>query len=105
MTFVVLLCVALAQAFLSISYWLVLIYVVLGWLFMLRIVNPYQPIVQAMARVLTRLIEPVLRHIRRFVSPWNGVDLSPVVLLIMIWVAQNLLSWGAQALNSVTVGL
>lgn len=47
--------------------------------------NPYHPI-----RVtLDRIVEPLLRPIRRIVPPLGMVDFSPVVLVILIQVVES----------------
>jgi YggT family protein len=40
---------------------------------------------------LYRITEPALRWIRRFIPSFGGIDLSPLVLLLGIWVVRNLL--------------
>jgi YggT family protein len=37
---------------------------------------------------LYRITEPALRPIRRFVPPLGGLDISPVLLLLVIWLVE-----------------
>ena len=39
-----------------------------------------------MALLIDRMIEPILEPIRRFVPTVGGIDLSPLVLLVMLQV-------------------
>jgi YggT family protein len=43
-------------------------------------------------RALDRIVEPMLAPIRRLVPPVGGVDLSPVVLYLIIWLAEQILT-------------
>lgn len=67
---------------LSLYFWIVIIAVLLTWVRP----DPYNPIV----RTLNALTEPVFYRIRRLLpfTYINGLDLSPVVLLILIQLAQ-----------------
>jgi len=50
-------------------------------------VSPYHPVRQGFDRV----IEPMLRPIRRFVPPVAGLDFSPMILLIFIQLSGKIL--------------
>lgn len=67
---------------LSLYFWIVIIAVLLTWVRP----DPYNPIV----RTLNALTEPIFYRIRRLLpfTYINGLDLSPVVLLILIQLAQ-----------------
>lgn len=71
--------------------WLFLIlYVVLGLLISFGIVNPYNRVISAIYEALTRLMEPVLRPIRRVLPNTAPLDLAPLVVFIIIWFLQML---------------
>jgi YggT family protein len=57
-------------------------------------VNPYAP----MAEVFNALTRPLLRPFRRFVPPVGGVDLTPLVLLVLLQVALFILAGLRQTL-------
>ena len=38
---------------------------------------------------IARIVDPILTPIRRFVKPFNGIDFSPVVAILVV----NLLEW------------
>lgn len=64
--------------------WVLIVWILLGWLINFNIVNPYQPFVRKVMEILSRLTEPVLRHIRRFIPPIAGIDFSPIILFLAL---------------------
>lgn len=75
---------------LGIYFWIVILSAILSWLIAFNIVNPRNQIVGSIAEVLYRLTEPMLAPIRRFLPSIGGIDLSPLVLLVLIRVLQQL---------------
>ena len=71
--------------------WLFLIvYVILGLLISFGVVNPYNRVISGIYEALTRLMEPILRPIRRILPNTAPVDLAPLVFFIVIWFLQIL---------------
>jgi YggT family protein len=64
---------------------------VLSWLIAFNVVNTRNQFVAMLADALWRLTEPALRPIRRFMPNLGGLDLSPVVLILLLIFIQNLL--------------
>ena len=64
-------------------------------------ISAHNPIVQFILQVGTAIIEPVLRPIRRFIPPVNGLDLSLIVLGIGLYVLQSFL--GFIAINAMSL--
>jgi YggT family protein len=75
-------------AILDIYWWLVIIQAVISWLIAFNIINTYSRPVALVLDFLYRLTEPALRPIRRFVPPLGGLDISPVLLLLIIWLVE-----------------
>ena len=63
--------------------------VIMSWLFMFGIINTRHPLVQSIWGFCQSLTEPLLRRIRRVVHPVNGIDLSPIILLLGIWLIKR----------------
>ena len=70
---------------LRIYWWIVIASAILSWLIAFRVVNTYSRPVALISDFLFRATEPALRPIRRFLPNFGGLDLSPVILLIVIW--------------------
>lgn len=83
--------ILLVHTILDIYKWCLIIWVVLSWLIQFNVVNTYNKFVFTVNDVLYRITEPALRPIRRVVPSLGGVDLSPVVLILLIWFAQDLM--------------
>jgi YggT family protein len=66
-------------------------YVVVTWLVTFNIINPWQPLTRSIIKGLSRLHDPALDWIRSVVPSLGGLDISPVILLLAIQFARNLL--------------
>ena len=74
---------------LEIYTWLVILSAVLSWLVNFNVVNMRNDVVRSIAHLLYALTEPVLMRIRRFMPHLGGIDLSPVVLILLIRLVIN----------------
>ena len=68
----------------NLVWWLILASVVLSWLFAFNIVNVNNPTVRQISYGLQRMTEPLLAPIRRILPAMGGLDLSPIILLILL---------------------
>jgi YggT family protein len=71
--------------------WAIIVWVILSWLTTFGIINGYNRTVIQVSVFLNRILEPALRPIRRFVPTLNGIDLSPLVLILAIVLVRNLI--------------
>jgi YggT family protein len=86
--------VALAQLIdvvIQIYIWILIAAAVLSWLLAFGIVNRYNPVVNRVGQFCNALTVPVLRPIRRVVPLIAGVDLSPLILILLLMFLRNLL--------------
>ncbi len=72
-------------AILDIYWWLVIIQAIVSWLIAFNILNTYSRPVAMVVDFLYRVTEPALRPIRQFVPSMGGLDVTPVILLLIIW--------------------
>ena len=80
---------------------IVIVQVILSWLFAFNVLNQRSQGVRAFVNALDRLTAPLYRPIRRAMPDFGGIDLSPLVLLVLIQIAHMLLT-GAE--TSITYG-
>ena len=64
--------------------WLLIASAILSWLIAFNVVNTRNQFVAAVAEFLYRITEPLLRPIRRILPSFGGIDLSPLVLILII---------------------
>ena len=68
----------------NLVWWLILASVVLSWLFAFNIVNVNNPTVRRISYGLSQMTEPLLSPIRRILPSIGGLDLSPIILLLLL---------------------
>jgi YggT family protein len=74
----------LINSMLSLYSFLLLAWMILGWLVRFEIVNPYQSIVKRLMGFGNDLFEPIFYQIRRVIPVIQGIDLSPIILLLLV---------------------
>ena len=72
--------------------WLLIASAILSWLIAFNVVNTRNQIVAMIADFLFRLTEPVFRPIRQMMPNLGGIDFSPIVVILLIYVIRILLS-------------
>ena len=71
--------------------WVVIIGAILSWLIAFNVVNTSNQLVYTIADFMYRITEPALRPIRRIVPDLGGIDISPVILILLLIFAQMVL--------------
>lgn len=78
----------------SLYMWVVIGSALLSWLIAFNVVNRHNQVVYMIADTLHRLTEPALRPIRNALPDFGGLDISPIVLIILLVFLRNvLISW------------
>ena len=72
--------------------WVIIGQAILSWLVAFNVINTHNDFVRTLLGALDRLTEPLYRPIRRVLPDFGGLDFSPLVVLILIWVLQRLLT-------------
>ncbi len=62
--------------------------VIASWLVAFGVLNLSNPLARQLVQILDALTEPVFRRVRKIVPPIGGLDLSPVVVLIVLQLVQ-----------------
>ena len=71
--------------------WVLILWVILSWLIAFNVINTRNRAVYVIGDYLNRVTEPALRPIRRVLPNLSGLDLSPLVLILLLYFARNLL--------------
>src|SRR5436190_8696989 len=69
---------------LEIYIWILIAAAVFSWLIAFNVVNVRNSIVSSIGDFLFRITEPALRPIRNFTPSLGGIDISPVILILII---------------------
>ena len=65
--------------------YVVLANVIISWLVAFNVLNTQNRFVYSILEMTYRLTEPILNRIRRFLPNLGSLDISPVILLVLIW--------------------
>lgn len=78
--------------------WIVIIMIIMSWLFAFNVINGSNQVVAMIWKLVDGLTDPLLRPIRKIVPNISGRDLSPIVLFIIIFFIEMLLSSWARGM-------
>jgi YggT family protein len=75
--------------------WVIIASAILSWLIAFNVVNTNNRFVLAIADGLYRITEPALRPIRSILPNLGGIDISPVILILLLLFLRDvvLLGW------------
>ena len=88
----------LAIGLVNLYWWCVIIAAILQTLSSFGVLDTRNRIVWTINDFFFRITEPALRPIRNMLPNFGGIDLSPLVLLAILWVIEELLTRAAQAI-------
>jgi YggT family protein len=71
--------------------WVLIVSALLSWLVAFNIVNARNGFVSTVLDILFRVTEPVLAPIRRKLPHMNGLDLSPIIVILLIIFAKSVI--------------
>ncbi|MBS3647921.1 YggT family protein [Pseudaminobacter sp. 19-2017] len=76
---------------LGIYWWLLIASAIFSWLYAFNVVNPRNQFVGTVGTFLFRVTEPVLAPIRRLLPDLGGIDISPIIVLLIIFFLRQFL--------------
>lgn len=76
---------------LNLYIWLLIAAAVLSWLVAFNVVNTRNQFVAMVGDFLYRITEPVLRPIRNMLPSLGGIDISPVILILIIILIEKII--------------
>jgi YggT family protein len=71
--------------------WLLVGQAILSWLLAFGVINRYNRAVSVIGDFLYRVTEPALRPIRSVLPNFGGIDISPVVLILILYFISDLI--------------
>ncbi|HEY5712052.1 MAG TPA: YggT family protein [Allosphingosinicella sp.] len=83
---------AILDLLLQVAMWTIVIQAILSWLVAFNVINTHNDFIRSFLRALDRITAPLYRPIRRLLPDMGGIDFSPMVILLLIYVLRILLS-------------
>ncbi|KQS57613.1 hypothetical protein ASG17_02555 [Brevundimonas sp. Leaf363] len=74
----------IADSILSLMLFVIIVTAILSWLFAFDVLNRRNRGIAQIADMLDRICYPLLAPFRRVIPPLGGIDVSPVVAIILI---------------------
>jgi YggT family protein len=81
----------LIDTILGLYVWILIASAILSWLVAFNVVNTRNRAVYVIGDFLYRVTEPVLAPIRRILPNLGGLDLSPIIVILIIFFIRNLM--------------
>ncbi|MBX4958876.1 YggT family protein [Rhizobium lentis] len=76
---------------LNIYTWILIASAVFSWLYAFNVINSSNQFVNSVGMFLYNVTEPALKPIRRFLPNLGGIDISPIILLVIIFFLRTFL--------------
>ena len=80
----------LIDSVINIYIWLIIINAILSWLVAFNVLNTQNRFVFAVLNATHQLTDPVLNKIRKFIPNLGSIDISPVILILLLFFIRNL---------------
>ncbi len=71
--------------------WVLIASAIFSWLYAFNVINSSNQFVNAIGTFLYNITEPVLRPIRQIMPNLGGIDISPIIVLLIIFFLRSLL--------------
>jgi YggT family protein len=76
---------------LTIIWWVIVIQAVMSWLIAFNVINTHNDFVRSIWQALDRITEPMYRPIRKILPDFGALDLSPLVVLLVLYILQTVI--------------
>ena len=80
----------LIDSLVSIYIWILIINALLSWLIAFNVLNTSNRLVYSLLDISYKMTDPLLRPIRNFLPNLGGIDISPVILILLLMFIRNL---------------
>lgn len=79
----------IVRVLLNVVWWIIIIQAILSWLIAFNVINTHNDTVRTIWEALKRMTEPLYRPIRRILPDFGALDLSPLVVLLILFLLMN----------------
>ena len=77
---------------LRVASYIIIAQAIISWLVAFNVINTHNDFMRSFLNALDRITEPLYRPIRKILPDFGGIDFSPLVVLLLIYVLRILLS-------------
>ena len=74
----------------SIYIWILIINALFSWLVTFNVLNTSNRLVYSLLNISYKMTDPLLRPIRNFLPNLGGIDISPIILILILMFLRNL---------------
>jgi YggT family protein len=74
---------------LNIIWWIIVVQAVMSWLIAFNVINTHNDFVRSIWQALDKMTEPLYRPIRKIMPDFGALDLSPMVVLLVLYILMN----------------
>ncbi|PZQ24250.1 MAG: osmotic-shock protein [Sphingopyxis macrogoltabida] len=81
--------IQIVDIILTVLWWFIIAQAIMSWLIAFNVINTHNEFVGQLWMVLDRITEPLYRPFRRIMPDFGGLDLTPMLVLILIIIIQG----------------
>ena len=74
------------EVLLDVLWWIIIVQAIMSWLLAFNVINLYNDTVRAVWQALEKFTDPIYRPIRRVMPNFGALDLSPMVVLLILFI-------------------
>ncbi|MBB5711386.1 YggT family protein [Sphingomonas xinjiangensis] len=79
----------IVQLLLTVFTFIIVAQAILSWLIAFNVINTYNEFVRSLWNGLKVVTEPVYRPIRRVLPDFGALDISPLIVLLILYILNN----------------
>ena len=87
---------AIPYMILNVIWFFIVAHFIMSWLISFNVLNLHQPIVSQVWQGLNRILDPIYGGIRQYIPNMGGLDLAPLIGLLMVAALQYTLVYYGQ---------
>jgi len=87
---------AIPYMILNVIWFFIVAHFIMSWLISFNVLNLHQPIVSQVWQGLNRILDPIYGRIRQYIPNMGGLDLAPLIGLLMVAALQYTLVYYGQ---------
>ena len=76
---------------LNLVWWIIVVQAILSWLIAFNVINTHNDFVRSIWQALEKMTEPLYRPIRKIMPDFGALDLSPMVVLLILYILMRVI--------------